>query len=301
MNTPVQFLVIISFFAFVVAVFLLAFLKGGKRRKSNSRPLFPSEEVSPTTIIIKGRQYIAVSKLASAFFPEFNAAEHAEKKAEQTGKDPTEILDEWNATSERERKAGLFLHKNIGRFFIGVKMQEKFAHIFNGINASKEEIVSVGDEERLFKKYIAQRRLRVYKTNYLVSDPTLRIAGRVTFIGKASDSYEIIDWKRSSRLTADDGTPITRNPYGRKGINGLEHLDDTPYWRYAVQLNLYRALLLKTCHVNVSSITLVDISARKKNYVEIPIPIMDKEVGIIFSRLESARKQAMSELSPSKK
>lgn len=291
MNSPVQYLIIISFFAFVIAVLLLAFIKGGRRRKPKTDLPITSESASPTTIIIKGKQYIAVSKLASAFFPEFNAAEHAEKKAMQTGKDPTEIIDEWAAISQRERQAGLFLHKNIGRFFIGVRMQEKFQHIFNGINVSNEEIVSVGDEERLFKKYIAQRHLRVYKTNYLVSDPSLRIAGRITFIGKKADSYEIIDWKRSSKLTTDDGKPITQSPYGRKGINGLEHIDDTQFWRYAVQLNIYRALLLKTCHINVSSITLVDISARKKNYVEIPIPIMDKEVSIIFSRLESARKQ----------
>ena len=120
--------------------------------------------------------------------------------------------------------------------------------------------------------------MQVYRTNFLVADSTWRLAGRVAFIGKCSDGYVLYDWKRRNGITDKYGNAITENAFDQKGTNGLENIWDTPFWHYALQLNLYRAILEKNHHLKICSIYLIDISPQRDNFAKIPIPLLDNEL-----------------------
>ena len=157
-------------------------------------------------------------------------------------------------------------------------MKGSFRFTFNGKYYQADETINIEKEESLFRQFISQNPLQVYRTNFLVADSTWRLAGRVAFIGKCSDGYVLYDWKRRNGITDKYGNAITENAFDQKGTNGLENIWDTPFWHYALQLNLYRAILEKNHHLKICSIYLIDISPQRDNFAKIPIPLLDNEL-----------------------
>ena len=106
------------------------------------------------------------------------------------------------------------------------------------------------------------------------------MAGTIDLLCSKSDgTFEIFDWKRSSRIN-----PGEDNKWDR-GINGLQHLPDTAYIHYCIQQNLYRYMLEKNYGIKVSRINLVALHPDLSSYKLIPIPRMEQEVRTIINYL----------------
>ena len=149
------------------------------------------------------------------------------------------IIEEWDLHRERARATGIFLHKEVAAFFTGSNMKGSFRFTFNVKYYQADEIINIEKEESLFRQFISQNPLQVYRTNFLVADSTWRLAGRVAFIGKCSDGYVLYDWKRRNGITDKYGNAITENAFDQKGTNGLENIWDT---RKYVQLRISEPL-----------------------------------------------------------
>lgn len=238
---------------------------------------------------LRGNKLLPVSEAVSLFFEDFDKERYASLKAHKTGKTVEEIIDEWNITQERSKQKGLFLRSEIMRYFTGAPLKQKFRFRYVGKTASADETLDVDKEMRLFAQSVATGGLRPLRVGQLIADLDLRLAGRVAFIGKHGDDYEIIDWKRADGITDAQGTPITVNPYGRKGTNGYDAHDDTPFWRYTLQLNLYRAILERNYHIPIQGITLFDVNPRKTTYTHVAIPLLGDELKTILSHLRTIR------------
>ena len=64
----------------------------------------------------------------------------------------------------------------------------------------------------------------------------------------------------------------------------VSHIPDTNFWHYALQLNIYRAILEKNYGKKVSELYLVRLHPDDvyKNYEKIEIPMMDTEIHHLF-------------------
>ena len=94
--------------------------------------------------------------------------------------------------------------------------------------------------------------------------------------------YIIYDWKRSEKII-ENGMPVKINKYGEKGNHPLEHLDNTPYYHYALQLSLYKYILEKNYGIKISDLRLgIFHPTYNKPYV-LRMPYLEKEINDIFS------------------
>lgn len=282
-----QFAAVAGFALLTVITFCLAFF----RKPKLQRPPTPHPPGNPeikfsakeNRFTVRGKRLIPVSTAASLFFGTFDKERRAEEKSRKTGIPKEKIIEEWEMARERARAAGIFLHDDIAAFFAGSQMKGSFRFAFNGKFSQTNETISLEKEERLFMQFINAVPLRVYRTNYLIADCSLRLAGRVAFIGKCTDGYELYDWKRRSGISDESGRAITQNAFDKKGTNGLENISDTPFWHYTLQLNLYRAILEKNYHLKICAIYLIDICPDKTSFAKLQIPLLDKELQIALS------------------
>ena len=70
----------------------------------------------------------------------------------------------------------------------------------------------------------------------------------------------------------------------RKGKYPLNHIDDTNYWHYALQLNIYKFILEKNYMKAISSLYLVKLHPDQQNYEVIRIPDLTTEVNLMIKQ-----------------
>ena len=68
----------------------------------------------------------------------------------------------------------------------------------------------------------------------------------------------------------------------QKGLGPLNHLPDTNYWHYSLQLNIYRRILEELYGVHVSELALVVLHPNNRTYQVFMLNRMDDEVSAMF-------------------
>lgn len=98
----------------------------------------------------------------------------------------------------------------------------------------------------------------------------------------------IYDWKRSKEIVKTSGF----NKWGNKEC--IEHLPDTNYWHYCLQLNTYKKILEDKYDKIVDEMYLVCLHPDNKNkdYQRIKVSNLQEEVNDLFEmrRKEIAKK-----------
>ena len=206
----------------------------------------------------------SVTNFVKGCFPKFDAEYHAKRKAEQLGIALEEVLEMWERKGEESRELGTELHKRIENYYQGI-------------------ISNVDDKTfNLFKMFADKVELKPYRTEWAVYDLKHNIAGTIDFVDYQNGEYIIYDWKRSEKII-DNGIPVKINKYGEKGNYPLEHLDNTPYYHYALQLSLYKYILEKNYGMKISDLRLgVFHPTYNKPYV-LRMPYLEKEINDIFN------------------
>lgn len=213
---------------------------------------------------LDGTNIQSVTNFVKNSFPQFDAEFHAKKQAEKTGQSVEEILRIWANKGEESRVLGTALHKNIEYYY---------------------QDISISDTEDkaycLFKQFAEKMTLEPYRTEWAVYDEKYKIAGTIDFVDYQNGEYIIYDWKRSDKII-DNGIPVKHNKYGVKGKYPIEHLDDTPYYHYALQLSLYKFILENNYGLKISDLRLgIFHPAYNKPYI-LRIPYLEKEINDIF-------------------
>jgi len=110
------------------------------------------------------------------------------------------------------------------------------------------------------------------------------VAGTVDALFKKpqKEEYLIIDWKRSKKLVVD-GHP-KKYGYGY-ALSELNHLDNSSYYKYALQQNMYKYILEKTYGLPISSMNLIVLHENFDTYYRVNLVNMAKEVAVIFESL----------------
>ena len=89
----------------------------------------------------------------------------------------------------------------------------------------------------------------------------------------------VYDWKRVCKDLAPDGHLRQKWPTGYASAPGLEHVPDTPFWHYALQLNLYKRILEAKYGAHVAPpLVLVVMHPDNAGALRIELPEMPEEI-----------------------
>lgn len=205
----------------------------------------------------------SVTTFVSNCFPKFDMRLHAKQKSEKTGVSFEFIFNKWKEMGIESRNLGTAMHSKIENYYLG--------------NDSEET-----DAYKLFKIFANKVELKPYRTEWTVYDWEHKIAGTIDFVDYQNGEYIIYDWKRSEKII-ENGMPVKINKYGEKGNYPLEHLDNTPYYHYALQLSLYKYILEKNYGMKISDLRLgIFHPSYNKPYV-LRMPYLEKEINDIFN------------------
>lgn len=181
-----------------------------------------------------------------------------------------EIKDLWNKNKINASENGTNMHLNIEKFY-------------NGANIVDESI-----EWLYFMKFYQdyKDKLEPYRTEWIVYDKEIKIAGSIDIIFKSKpekilndkEVIDIYDWKRCKDIKKV-------NNFDKWAINlNISHIPDTNYWHYAFQLNGYKWILEKNYDKIIRDMYLVCLHPdnSNKSYKLIKIPDLQNEITLLF-------------------
>ena len=115
-----------------------------------------------------------------------------------------------------------------------------------------------------------------YRTEWLVFKEDIKLAGSIDMLYMKPDgSLAIYDWKRAKEIKYENSFQNMQPP--------LDHLPDTNYWHYSLQLNIYRRILEELYGFHVSEMALVVLHPNNPKYQVIRLNRMDDEVSAMFA------------------
>lgn len=178
------------------------------------------------------------------------------------GKTDEQIMAEWNENGRIASEAGTAMHLAIEQFLHGSPEQ------------IKPEIKET-PEWRYFMNFwnTYGHDLEPYRSEWEVwSSSDIKLCGSIdmVFRRKSDGKYVIYDWKRSKEIKSE-------NPFGT-GLPPLDHLPDTNYWHYTLQLNVYKWMLEKYYDMEIGDLYLVILHPDNPNYRRMRLNILEDEV-----------------------
>jgi len=230
--------------------------------KRDSRITFDEE---PHVYYVDKKPYsLSVTSFIKTFFEEFDADSVINKNyhkwqantlSKYYGLSVNQIKTSWKKISDNALAFGSKLHKDIELFYNEIDVvndSPEFHYFLNLHNKIKEKCVP-------------------YRTEWMIFDEDIKMAGSVDVCyTNKKDNLLIFDWKRSKK--------IQKNNDFRKGKYPLNHLDDTNYWHYALQLNMYKYILENKYEKIVSGLYLVCLHPNQEDYKLISVPDLQREV-----------------------
>ena len=173
-----------------------------------------SFEPETHTYTVDGRPFTSVTTLLSTWFAKFDADKVI---ARMCPPNPIELKAEWEEKGRIAAELGTQLHAAIE------------AH-FKGTPAPLDTV-----EYGYFQDFLAINTLHTFQVEWRVYHEPTSLIGTIDYVSQRQDgTLDLYDWKRSSELSKG---------YGRCLIPELSHIPDSKYWKYTLQLNLYRFLV----------------------------------------------------------
>lgn len=123
--------------------------------------------------------------------------------------------------------------------------------------------------------------LRPYRTEWTVFHEEARIAGSIDMVYEIIDApaptLAIYDWKRCREITKTNrANKFATHP-------AIEHLPDTNYWHYALQLNLYKYILQTKYDKTITDLYIIVLHPEGQNYQRIKLPDLQSEVADLIT------------------
>lgn len=180
------------------------------------------------------------------------------------GMSKEQIKQKWSNDGIVSREKGTVLHYDI---------ECKYNNI---------EVNNISLEYQYFLNFYNDNyNLKPYRTEWLIYSIKYKIAGSIDMTFMREDGIiDIYDWKRIIKIE-------TTSKYNKWLIpTYLQHLPDTNYWHYALQLNIYKYILVNEYGINVDGLYLVCLHPNNNNYKKIKLPNLQNEVYDILKERE---------------
>ena len=182
------------------------------------------------------------------------------------GQTPEEIKDGWEKNRDAAASAGTKLHYDIECYYNGFPQENdsvEYTYFLNFIRAFPD--------------------LKPYRTEWMIWDKELRLAGSIDMVFENPDGTLLIyDWKRSKEIKK------TTRFLKFSTTECIEHLPDTNFWHYSLQLNTYKAILEKCYGKKITHMCLVCLYPDNKDYKLFRVPDLQEEVSELFELRKSS-------------
>ena len=230
------------------------------------------DEPTHTYTIDGDSDYMSATTFVHSHFDHFDADKIIDKMMKGRNWKPgykyygmtkEQIKEMWADNGKEASEAGTKMHYDIECFY----------------NNCPNENDSV--EYSYFKNFQEKySHLIPYRTEWTVYDKELKLAGSIDMVFKDpdSDALLIYDWKRCK--------DINKSPAFIKYSHNklIEHIIDTNFWHYSMQLHIYKAILEKNYGVKVNDLYLVCLHPNKDNYRRIKVADLSREVQLLFDQ-----------------
>ena len=213
------------------------------------------------TYTYDGRKLVSVTQFLGRFFEPFDGPTIARRvvtnpRSKYHGRNPDELVAEWEANSRQAREQGTLLHHNIQQQLVDGELRGERSGEF-----------------QYFETFMAGKDWRPLMVEEQVCCPEAGIAGTVDAVFEDSRGDVVVcDWKRAKKMKLDNRWQKAKPP--------IQHLDDCDLSKYSLQLSLYRHLLRERLEDRNVSLLLINFTDR---YTEIPIREHRDEVRALLS------------------
>lgn len=235
------------------------------------------EETNHIYNIRGNTSYISTTTLIQQFYKKFDADVIIKKM--RTGKNwnvnhknyfmtDDQIKESWELKKNTSATTGTLIHYNIECYYNQLEMQ------------NQSEYIELTHHFPNYLHYIdTVKKYTAYRTEWLVYDDLLQLAGSVDMVYQVhpdnSNEIAIYDWKCIGEMKLT-------NPYD-KMLPPLNHLPDTNYWHYVIQLNIYKYMLEKWYGKIVKEMVLVVLHNSNSTYMLYDVPFLKKEIDDIMN------------------
>jgi hypothetical protein len=233
------------------------------------------------TYTYDGETMESVTTVLKSLSVPFDANEHSARIAERDGREQADILAEWKDKAETASVQGDYVHNDAervawgmcdtGKLSVGGVHPIEYRHKLNAMWKWWVDHFEVGQG-------IIYPELKVVW-------PEHRIAGTVDLV---ASSYEgvpsIIDWKTNKSIDIS-GYRNMLPPFPR----GKLRLEDSNFWGYSLQLNLYRRIMMERYDYEAERLVLVHLT-NAGQYVEYDVPILDAHIDKILEKRDELPK-----------
>lgn len=236
------------------------------------------DEATHSYTIDHEKDYISVTQWIHIHFKGFDADEVINKmmlgknwnNSKYFGQTREEIKLGWEKNRDDAAKAGTKLHYDIECYYNG------------------KTVRNTSSEYQQFMSFVKDNPFKPYRTEWTVFDPEIKLAGTIDMTYILPNGHLMIyDWKRTKHL-ASLIHPTSWSDYAITEC--IQHLPNTKYIHYALQLNIYKAILERNYNVVIEKLCLVCLHPDQYTYEVIEVTDLKEEV----ERLFQERKQSIS-------
>lgn len=244
-----------------------------------------------TILTDSNSSYTSVTTWNHSLFPHFDADLIIEKMIKGKGwkeghkywgLTPEQIKDLWNANRDNAAGAGTKLHYEIECFMNQVSFEKdkdkETTHADLLVINDKKETPNLSLEWQYFLDFVKNTpNMKPYRTEWMIYDEDLKLSGSIDMVYKNDDgTLSIFDWKRAKEI----------NPYNAFNKYAMtpciQHLPDSNYWHYALQLNTYKAILERKYDKVIKDLYLIRLHPESQTFEVIELPDLSKEIHMLF-------------------
>jgi|TARA_B110000259_G_scaffold182244_1_gene225550 ATP-dependent exoDNAse (exonuclease V) beta subunit len=254
-----------------------------EKNKHQRDNLISFEEKGHQYTVDEDLTYTSTTTWIKTFFEEFNSDKIIDKmtnsknweNSKYYGKTKEQIKNEWKEQGNIASMLGTKLHQDIENYYNEIKVDNDSVEYQYFLNFRNE-----------------YPQLKPYRTEWCIWDKELKICGSIDMVFLDEEGNLLIfDWKRCKEIKTTDN-------WGKKSNHQhLKHITDTNFWHYALQLNIYKAILEKNYDSKISGLYIVCLHPNNTNYNKFEIPNLQKEVKLLFEeRLEELNSIEVEEI-----
>ena len=265
---------------------------------SHPRDALIAFEAGPHKYTCMGEgNYLSVTTWNHTHFKPFDAdaiiakMNLASPKCKYYGQTPEEIKAGWDRGRDEAAAAGTAMHAAIEQYYLGLGGSPPGPPDLGQVEPDEDASALCvrsspsggawggSPPNPQFEAFVADHpHLRCYRTEWMIFDEDVKIAGSIDFVSENADgTLTIYDWKRCKEIKKT-------NSFGDSAITEcIAHLPDTNYWHYALQLNTYKTILERKYGKKVQDLFLVGLHPNLPTYKLYKVPILVQEMTDLFA------------------
>ena len=249
-----------------------------------------TEFTSVTTCVHEHFEHFDAKKVIAAMMRNTKKWNDPVANAKYYGKTADEIEDMWAKAGQDAAAKGTEMHYKIECFYNTPPAAAAAAT--TATTTTTTATTTTTPEFKYFLDFHQEfaATLKPYRTEWTVFHEEARIAGSIDMVYEEvvddsrtrSRSREtppallIYDWKRCREIKKTNAAnKFATHP-------AIEHLPDTNFWHYALQLNIYKYILQNKYGKTVTDLYLIVLHPESSGYKRIKLPDLQGEVAELF-------------------